>query len=159
MKIVLTDLEQSPATCPIVDDGWFPATDLSLADGPRGQITAALTGSAQVLLEGTMDCTVAAACDRCCKPARLGREEHESGHDASECRWEDYNRLYLKEPVIDVGELLREQVYLSMPARILCRESCRGLCQICGADLNHERCDCEKRDGDSPFAVLRRLKK
>jgi uncharacterized protein len=170
MKILFTDLEQAPATWEIVDNGWFPAADVKLADGPRGRLKAMLTGDLEALVEGSMKFTVAETCDRCCKPADLelaahftyvcvvGGGQYGVGHDDTECRQEDYNRLYLKEPVIDLGELLCEQVYLSLPSRILCRESCLGLCQVCGADLNHDRCNCETINDDSPFAVLRRLK-
>ena len=170
MKILFTDLEQAPGAWEIADDGWFPTADVTLAAGPRGRLKAMLTGSSEALVEGTMEFTVASSCDRCCIPVELnlavqftyvcvvGGGEHEMGHDDAECRQEDYNRLYLKQPVIDLGELLSEQVYLSMPSRVLCRESCGGLCQMCGADLNYDRCDCEKVNDDSPFAVLRRLK-
>lgn len=170
MKIFFTDLERSPTVLEIVDDGWFPADDVTPAGGPRGRLKAALTGSGEALVDGTMEFTIATSCDRCCRPVEMalaarftyvcvvGGGEQEAGHEEIECRQEDYNRLYLKEPVIDLGELLCEQVYLSIPSRILCRESCIGLCQICGADLNHDRCDCEQADDDSPFAVLRRLK-
>ncbi len=168
MKILFTDLEQAPATWEIVDDGWFPAADAPLADGPRGRLKAMLTGSSEALVDGTMEFTVAASCDRCCSPVELELAARftyvcvvgggdETGHQDSEWCQEDLNRLYLKEPVIDLGELLCEQVYLSIPSRILCRESCAGLCQVCGADLNHERCDCETVNEDSPFSVLRRL--
>ncbi len=170
MKILLTDLEQSATTCSIVNDGWFPVADFNLMDGPRGQLRAVLTGSGEALVEGNMAFTIGSSCDRCCRPMELelaadfayicsvGSEEHEKGHLDSECLKEDYNRLYLKEPVIDLGEMFCEQVYLSLPSRILCEESCRGLCQVCGTDLNNHRCDCDKDRQDSPFAVLRRLK-
>jgi uncharacterized protein len=50
---------------------------------------------------------------------------------------------------IEAGELqqelddpIREEVILAYPARILCRDDCRGLCPRCGADLNLEKCKC-----------------
>lgn len=54
--------------------------------------------------------------------------------------------------VVDLAALLREQVDLVLPIRVLCREDCRGLCPGCGADLNNEPCRCspksEERWGD-----------
>ncbi len=170
MKILFTDLEQSEITYPVVEDGWFPVADLNLVDGPQGRITACLTGSSEAIVKGNFAFTVDASCDRCCGTVRLGltaefayiciigSEDYEKVHQETECREEDYNRIYLQEPVIDLGEMFCEQVYLSMPSRILCDESCQGLCQVCGADLNTDSCDCEKNHGESPFAVLRKLK-
>ena len=170
MKILFTDLEQSEISCPVVEDGWFPADDLKLVDSPQGRITACLTGSSEAIVKGRFDFTVDTSCDRCCSMVRLGLaaefayvcivggEEYEKVRQETECREEDYNRIYLQEPVIDLGEMCCEQVYLSMPSQILCDESCQGLCQVCGTDLNKGSCDCEKNHGESPFAVLSRLK-
>ena len=170
MKLLFTDLEQSETTYPLVDDGWFPVDELTLVDGPVGLTKAALTGSNEAVVKGRVECTVLSSCDRCCTEVKLnltadfvyicmiGSEEYEQGHQETECRQEDYNKLYLKEPVIDLGELYREQVYLSIPSQVLCSESCEGLCQICGADLNQLSCDCEQINHESPFAVLRQLK-
>ncbi len=41
-----------------------------------------------------------------------------------------------------VEDLVREQVLLTLPMRVVCREDCRGLCPQCGCDRNHEACDC-----------------
>ncbi len=45
---------------------------------------------------------------------------------------------------LDLDALIREDIYLSMPSRFLCKESCKGLCSICGADLNKTTCACRK---------------
>jgi len=44
---------------------------------------------------------------------------------------------------IDLDEMVLEQLELSLPSRVLCREDCRGLCPQCGADLNVEQCQCK----------------
>lgn len=59
---------------------------------------------------------------------------------------------------IPLGELLREQILLQIPFRRLCSEGCKGLCHLCGADLNKEVCHCKKDIEQGPFAVLNRLK-
>ncbi len=76
-----------------------------------------------------------------------------------ECNEEDCHTVYLKEPIIDVLEVLREQVLLAVPERKVCDEGCRGMCWQCGVDLNHETCHCLAENSDSPFAVLKQLKK
>ncbi len=45
-------------------------------------------------------------------------------------------------PVIDLGEAIREELALAIPAYLLCREDCAGLCPRCGADLNAGVCQC-----------------
>ncbi len=43
---------------------------------------------------------------------------------------------------IELDDVIREEILLSFPAKILCSDSCKGLCARCGADLNKERCRC-----------------
>lgn len=49
---------------------------------------------------------------------------------------------FYREPGIELEDLLREQVLLSLPMRTLCREDCRGLCPRCGRNLNAGACGC-----------------
>ncbi len=74
-----------------------------------------------------------------------------------ECSDEDVITLYLKEPEIDVDEILREQAYLAFPLRTLCSEECKGICAGCGVVLNSEACCCSLDKSNSAFAVLKKL--
>ncbi len=44
---------------------------------------------------------------------------------------------------IDLGEEVRQEMILANPARILCKEECKGICPKCGANLNVEKCSCK----------------
>ncbi len=55
---------------------------------------------------------------------------------------------------IDLQDVLREQIILSVPMQPLCSDDCRGLCQACGQNLNVKACGCEERKTESPFSVL-----
>ena len=44
--------------------------------------------------------------------------------------------------VLDLSEAVRQYALAAAPLAPLCREDCKGLCQMCGADLNHGTCDC-----------------
>jgi uncharacterized protein len=59
---------------------------------------------------------------------------------------------------VDLSPSLRERVLLSLPTLPLCREECRGLCPMCGANRNLEVCGCKGETGDPRLAVLRGLK-
>jgi uncharacterized protein len=41
---------------------------------------------------------------------------------------------------VDLTEVLRDLIMLALPGKHLCREDCRGLCPVCGADLNVQDC-------------------
>ncbi|HZD30883.1 MAG TPA: DUF177 domain-containing protein [Candidatus Angelobacter sp.] len=54
-------------------------------------------------------------------------------------------------------DVLREQLLLASPVKLVCREDCKGLCPQCGANLNNETCNCQQ-PGDSRWAALSELK-
>jgi uncharacterized protein len=51
-------------------------------------------------------------------------------------------------------DVLREQVLLSLPARTLCRQDCKGLCPRCGQNLNSDVCTCDAAPVDPRWAAL-----
>lgn len=44
---------------------------------------------------------------------------------------------------VELGEDIRQELILSLPGCILCREDCKGLCIDCGFNLNNESCQCK----------------
>jgi len=61
---------------------------------------------------------------------------------------------YYQKSGLLLEDVLREQVLLSLPARTLCREDCKGLCPRCGRDLNTETCDCDPAPADPRWSAL-----
>ncbi len=59
--------------------------------------------------------------------------------------------------VLDLDELIYTDVLLSAPAKVLCREDCKGLCPKCGRNLNDGPCGCETGETDPRLAALREL--
>jgi uncharacterized protein len=71
----------------------------------------------------------------------------------------DFSVAYYDDQTIDLGQLIAEQLHLSLPMKPLCGADCRGICPQCGLNLNRGTCDCQ-RDWDDPrFAALRTLKR
>ncbi len=58
---------------------------------------------------------------------------------------------------IDLSELVRQLAMLNTPWRWLCRPDCRGLCPVCGQNLNEGDCDCQRQQVDSRLAPLLEL--
>ena len=79
--------------------------------------------------------------------------------DEMELSKEDLEECFYEGDVIDLDEILREQIILALPMYPRCKEECRGLCPVCGVDLNKETCDCQREDVDPRLAVLKTLTK
>jgi uncharacterized protein len=59
---------------------------------------------------------------------------------------------------LEFAEMLREHIILATPVQPLCHEQCRGLCPVCGEDLNERECGCDRDVKLNPFRVLRELR-
>ncbi len=70
---------------------------------------------------------------------------------------EDVITLDSWEDEIDLSPQIWEVMLTSLPAVILCKEDCKGLCPECGANLNSEKCGCKKSSGDIRFEVLKQF--
>ena len=119
-----------------------------------------LVGRVQTILELT--------CSRCLEPFTLPVDQtfdlryhphvENTGEGEREIEEDDLTTAFYENDQIDLDHLMREQFYLALPMKPLCRESCQGLCVVCGTNLNRETCSC-KRDWEDPrLAALRELK-
>ncbi len=59
---------------------------------------------------------------------------------------------------LDLKGLLWERLLLNIPQKILCGDDCKGLCPICGTNLNVDSCNCEQISRDSRLEILRKIK-
>ncbi|PYS86796.1 MAG: hypothetical protein DMF62_14670 [Acidobacteria bacterium] len=64
----------------------------------------------------------------------------------------------LESDQIDLNEVVREQLLLNLPERVYCREDCKGLCEICGANRNLKDCSCTDDAIDPRWSALKNLK-
>ena len=59
----------------------------------------------------------------------------------------------------EIDDLVREAIILSLPLKPLCAEDCKGLCPVCGIDLNRSQCNCVKEESDPRWDQLKKLSK
>ena len=86
--------------------------------------------------------------------------EGAEGFDASEDAHGDdaLGLAEYRDEKIDLGEVVREQLYLALPMKPLCQEDCKGLCPVCGVNRNRETCSCQQEWVDPRMAALAELK-
>jgi uncharacterized protein len=121
----------------------------------------------QFRLIGDVHTTLQVACSRCLEPFQLPVDAEfdlryqphalNTGEGEREIEEDDLTTAFYRNDEIDLTQLMREQFYLSLPMKPLCRPDCQGLCAVCGTNLNLASCDC-KRDWDDPrLAALKML--
>jgi len=86
-------------------------------------------------------------------------EEPGTEHPEVELSASDIEIEYYDENRIDINQPVHDQILLTLPFIAVCRKGCKGLCAICGNNLNTGSCGCDP-DGpvDPRLEVLRSLK-
>ncbi len=160
------------ALAEVKDTGFRP-------DGPALlQVKLQRTGSG-VLLRGSTEVALHTPCRRCLadvhlrlpigftlnlvSQAALSAGEDDGADDEHTERAGSFDLERADEELfdgktIDLEPLVREQVLLALPMHAVCRDDCKGLCSVCGGNLNETNCACARTQVDPRLAALKNFK-
>jgi uncharacterized protein len=99
-------------------------------------------------------------CVRCLEPAAIEVEVDAREVDQPAAGDEELRSPYVEGEELDVGRWAHDAIALALPAKLLCRPDCAGLCPVCGQSLNDADSDRHRHgeSGDPRFAKLRELR-
>ena len=55
---------------------------------------------------------------------------------------------------LDVDKLVYAEILVNWPMKVLCKEDCKGICKVCGMNLNKGTCDCRRTELDPRMAAI-----
>jgi len=120
-----------------------------------------------VSVKGTIKACIELECCRCLEKFSFPLEvefrdvlspTEELKKDELELSYEDLEYKCYEGDVIEIDQIVVEQVILQIPVKPLCNDSCKGLCPVCGINLNMDTCDHKMQQINSPFAALKNFK-
>jgi uncharacterized protein len=123
------------------------------------------------LVHGTASTVLSRQCGRCTEPFSdplevrfdmIYRQTESAHHAGSKQPTEEETDPeddveYFKGNTIDLKDLILESVVMAIPMRAICTEDCRGLCPVCGQNLNEKTCTCAEENVDVRLAGLKEL--
>lgn len=119
-------------------------------------------------IQGRCSAQIAAQCDRCLGPVRIPLDigfdlfyrpaSDFAGEEEVEIREGETEIGFYEGDGLELEDVLREQVLLALPMQRVCRESCPGICPVCGKNRNESPCDCRIESADDRWGALRKLK-
>ena len=80
-------------------------------------------------------------------------------HKLAQTLVDDGNDDYIETPdfKLELDDIVISDILLSLPQKNLCKGDCKGLCQICGKNLNEGDCSCDKREIDPRLEMLKQF--
>lgn len=164
MKIVLSD---------ITDEGLdleFEETFEPDPFKPLSPVKASLhvdKFGSEVFVKGMVRAALELECGRCLKPFSYEADlevdvvyrpvSELEGEEKHEIKDDELDTGFYEGDELEIQDLLKEQIILSIPIKPLCSESCRGICPACGTDLSTDTCECEEKATDSRLEILKNL--
>ena len=128
---------------PYLLDGTESAEILDLpvdADPPlaaAGDITyhlSAVMAGADLIVTGSASVPLATVCARCLDDIRVPITVKDL------C----FHFEKVRDLEVDLTDDVREELLLAVPSCFYCSPDCKGICPVCGANLNHASCDCDR---------------
>ena len=113
----------------------------------------------KVFVEGAAKLQFELKCDRCLKavPYEMNLQfsyEVFSPDNLGELE-EDDEQNFMEGYELNVVNLVNNEILMSWPMKVLCKPQCKGICTVCGKDLNTGECGCDTFVPDPRWAALK----
>jgi len=133
--------------------GEFPITKKAPID-----IRIANRENKRLLIQGEVDLTVSIPCSRCLEEVptdihfSIDKELELDGSEVNDEEMEDTD--YLIGLNLDIDKLIYGEILVNWPMKVLCKEDCKGICKVCGTNLNKGNCSCQRTELDPRMAAI-----
>lgn len=146
-----------------VESPLWEGTTLRFLDPVRVRLRASSAGSGEVVVRGRVQGRRSMECRRCLEPVELPVDQEVvlvyAPSDALEDDDDtDVRPLPARATTLDLSAAVREELILNAARYVVCDADCKGLCPGCGANRNHESCECTPEERDPRWDALRALK-
>ncbi len=123
-------------------------------------LTVSNLGDKKVLIEGSAKIALKVNCSRCLKelqyPMDISFTKDIDFNLSDDDRTNNLDETnYIIGNNLDVDILIRNEIIVGFPMKLLCSEDCKGICMHCGANLNEKSCDCDNTVLDPRMSVIR----
>ena len=118
-------------------------------------------------IEGEVNASPVLECSRCLKSSKqdivgnfsfvarhLNKGETIPAYPDDDSNEDDLIYIAHDEDSIDIAEFVHDALLLSIPFKPVCSEDCKGLCPICGNNLNEGECGCNRKSNDPRWQAL-----
>jgi uncharacterized protein len=116
-------------------------------------------GKNKVEIHGLIDLSLNIPCDRCLADVKTRisltfNREVDICDDETKREEDSEEQDYIDGYNLDLDKLVHNEILMHFPGKTLCRLDCKGLCTICGANLNESECGCDRQTLDPRMSVI-----
>ena len=114
-------------------------------------------GDGKLQITGTMNVVLGGECSRCLEPVdvpislsfEVSVVKPDGYHEV-----DDDEQYFMNGYELDAETLIDNEMIMSLPMKVLCKETCKGLCPVCGKNRNLGECGCDTFIPDPRMAAI-----
>lgn len=118
-------------------------------------------GDGKAGIQGRIELEILMPCDRCLKDVPTDMKLYfdrqvyapEQTENLSEEELDEQN--FMEGYQLNMEQLIHNEILLNWPTKVLCKENCKGICSVCGKDLNEGECGCDTFVPDPRMAKIK----
>lgn len=134
--------------------------DFPIVEKTPLMLTITNLGVNKASIVGKMDITFAMNCARCLRSVeqRIVLDFIRSVTGPDEYKEEDAgddDRDFMEGYQLNVDDLIKNECFMNLPTKVLCKPDCKGICMRCGKDLNAGECGCDTFIPDPRMARIK----
>ena len=114
------------------------------------------TGDHRISLRADVSATADSRCSRCLQPVQVPVKAQVDALYAKELDPEDPDLYAFEGNSLELTDAVKDALLLELPLQFFCRPDCKGLCPVCGINLNKGTCTCQEGNVvTGPFSALK----
>ena len=159
--ILSHDGEVKRLAAPIEAEGFFGKLgDFKYSEKQDISLVFTNAGGKIVMADSTVDVTLHIPCDRCLTdvPTRIkavSSRELNFGKELPEAEETLKDMPFIDGTVFDTERYAYNEILENFPMKVLCKADCKGICKVCGMNLNLGACECDREVPDPRMSKIR----
>lgn len=116
------------------------------------------TGGSNISLRAEAEATAVSRCSRCLEPVEVPVRASIDAQFSRQPDPEDPDLYAFEGASLELEDAVRDALLLELPLQFFCKPDCKGLCPVCGVNLNRFACTCQE-GGEvvTPFSALKNI--
>ena len=114
------------------------------------------TGDSRISLRADVEADVQTRCSRCLEPVQETLRADIDALYAKQADPDDPDLYTFEAHALSLDDAVKDALLLALPLQFFCKPDCKGLCPVCGGNLNHNTCTCQEGNVvTGPFSALK----
>ncbi len=141
------------------DTAFHMGAEYKILEKSPVEVTFTNIENGKVIMRGNLRLVLEIPCDRCLtvvnEPLSIEFEREVLSPEVIEQTEEEDEQDFMSGYELDTEAFVNAEILVNMPVKVLCKPDCKGICKVCGHNLNEGDCGCDTFVPDPRMAAIK----